>query len=176
LTKNKTKISVLKSNEINENILNQIFLLKKQHYKFSIISQKKWFIKNIKPADHHIVLFNKKKLIGYNVLRKRNAQVLFRTSRKKINFLLFDTLIIDKMYRKKNLSKKIILKSNFIIKKNKTFSILICLKKMINYYQRYNWRLLDKKRILFKNLKFNKYAMIYNQEKFILEDSKIKIL
>ena len=48
--------------------------------------------------------------------------------------------------------EEIILQSNSIIKKNKKFSILICLKTMINYYKKYNWQKISKNHVLFKDL------------------------
>ena len=62
--------------------------------------------------------------------------------------------------------------NNRIIKKNKTFSILLCNKSMIKYYQRFNWNEIDKKMI---RVRSRKTYMIYNKKmkkKFILLRNK----
>ena len=62
-------IKILKTQYLDFNLKKKIFHLKKQFWRFSLISQKKWFKKNIFKNDLHILLENKKKLIGYNCLR-----------------------------------------------------------------------------------------------------------
>ena len=57
-----------------------------------------WFRKNIKKNDLHNLLFYNKKLIGYNVLKKRTLYI----NKIKKNYFLLDTLIIDKKFKKKN--------------------------------------------------------------------------
>ena len=53
--------------------------------------QKRWFEKNIRKEDLHILLKIKEKLIGYNCLR------LYKTG--LIKYFLLDTIVVDKNYR-----------------------------------------------------------------------------
>lgn len=177
MIKNNHYLKVFKKNNINQILLKKIILLKSQQYKYSQKIQNEWFLKNIQKEDLHILLFFKKKLIGYNVLRKKKLKILSVKNNKLVNFFIFDTLIVDRLYRNKGLSKKIILKSNSIIKKKKIFSILVCAKKMVNYYKKYNWVLLNKKNIKFKEIDLNKkHLMIYNQKNIDLNNKKIFII
>ena len=57
----------------------------------------KWYTQNIKKSDIHNLLYIQKKLIGYTLLRKRSYKAGNQNFEKK--YLLFDTLIIDKLYR-----------------------------------------------------------------------------
>ena len=65
---------IKKKNQIDNKTLKKIFSLKKEHYRHSILSQKKWFEENIKSKDLHILFFLNKNLIGYNVLRDINIR------------------------------------------------------------------------------------------------------
>ena len=73
------KLRVMHLKKMKSNLRTKIFQLKKTHYKFSLSSQKNWFNENIQSPDKHLTLFNKKDVIGYNVLRFRKINF------KKIN-------------------------------------------------------------------------------------------
>lgn len=130
----------IKTSNLNKKQINEIILLKNSHWKFTIKSQINFFKKEIKKNDLHNLLFFNKKLIGYNCLRWK----IF-TIKKKSNFLLFDTLIIKKKYRRKNYSSLFMNFINFIIKSNNIRSILICEPQLINFYKKYEWKILNEK-------------------------------
>mgnify|MGYP001250414688 FL=1 len=104
-----------KTNQLRKSDLNKIIQLKDTFWKFGKFSQLKWFKKNIMKNDIHNLLFNEKDLIGYTCLRKKKLI----KKKNKINFLLFDTIIIHPNYRKKGLSKILMKKNNSVIKKKK---------------------------------------------------------
>ena len=79
--------------------IKEICLLKDKEWGFGLKSQIKWFRNNVKKYDINNLLYLKSKLIGYTLLRKRTYKL--KNSSKKNKYLLFDTLIIDKKYRKK---------------------------------------------------------------------------
>ena len=56
--------------------------LKNTEWKYGIKSQLMWFKKNIKTNDIHNMVFLRKNLIGYNLLRKRS----FLINRKKNSY------------------------------------------------------------------------------------------
>ena len=121
LKKFNLKLKVLHRNKLESNLCSKIFQLKKTHYKFSLLRQKIWFNNNIQSQDKHLVLLNKKDVIGYNVLKFR--KINFKYFRKKLpgKAYIFDTLIIDNKFRNLGLSKLIMNKSNNIIKKKNIF-------------------------------------------------------
>ena len=154
-----------------KNILS-ICKLKNDYWKYGLRSNLNWFKKNIKTNDIHNLLFIDKKLIGYTLLRKRKAIIKNKKKIKKINFLYFDTLIIKKNFRKKKYSKLLMdINSKKIIKK-KLHSFLICSKKLTNYYKRFGWKILDKKKFQLMDHKSLKIGMTFNK-KFKLKKSKL---
>lgn len=173
LKKFNLKLKVLHSNKLESNLRSKIFQLKKTHYKFSLLRQKIWFNNNIQPQDKHLVLLNKKDIIGYNVLKFR--KINFKYFRKKLpgKAYIFDTLIIDNKFRNLGLSKLIMNKSNNIIKKKKYISFLVCKPNMIKFYKYYNWKIIPDSKILFTNFKkTNMHAWMYYGKKINLKKIK----
>ena len=74
----------------------------------------------------------------------------------------FDTFIIDEKYRSMNYSPKLMQFNNSIIKKKKSFSILLCENEMLEYYSKFNWVKINKRLIV--SIKKKKNYMIYNKQ------------
>jgi hypothetical protein len=154
-------------------IVKKILKLKSTHYKFSISEHNKWFKNNIKQKDIHNIIFFKKKLVGYNCLRKLK---IIDNNISEDKFILFDTLIIDFNFRKLGLSKFIMKKSNQIIKKKKAIGILYCKKEMISYYTKFNWSVIQRKQIKLDLIsKKTLIPMIFNLKKNYIKKIKIKL-
>jgi hypothetical protein len=146
-----------KTNKLTDKEIIQICNLKDTHWRFGLKSQVKWFKNNIKKNDIHNILKYKKKIIGYTLLRVRYFKIKLL---KK--FLLFDTLIISKKYRDIKLSIQLMKFNNRIIRKNKKVSCLMCSKKMINFYKKFGWKIINKKKLKFFDHKFNSNFMVFN--------------
>ena len=154
------KIRVLKKDRLKKKLIIDLCKLKKTFWNYSLKSHIEWFSKNIKKNDINIFLFNKESLIGYNTLRKRNYY-LIEDKMKKKNFFYFDTLIVKKEFRKKNLSKKLLNKSINISKKSNLPLILICKKQHVDFYKKFRFKLLKKNNLQYMDHKFNSHSMIY---------------
>ena len=151
-------------------ILN-ICKLKNTYRKYGVKSQLKWFNENIEKNDIHNLVHLKKKLIGYNLLRKRT----FLIKKNKKSYLYFDTLIILKKYRKKNFGHQLCSFIVGIIKESKLHSMLICEKKSVNFYEKYKWKKIMKKMFKILDHKYpEKFSgMFINQAKTVSKN-KIK--
>ena len=148
-----------------------------QEWKYSFNSHIDWIRKNIKLNDINIFLKINEEVVGYNLLRIRKFYTRENFTNK--NYYYFDTMIIDKNFRKKKLSKKIMMKSIKIIKKN-NFAFLLCKKSLIRYYKKFGWILMDKKKIKILNKKTKLNYMImpgkikktdFNKKQFLLKIS-----
>ncbi len=147
-----------KNFQLSKKEIKNICLLKSNQWKFGIKSQLNWYKKNIKKEDIHNMLFINSKLVGYTLLRKRMCFV----NKVKKKYLLFDTLILDKKYRKKKLSNLIMCFDNEIIKQNKKLSFLICKKGLIDFYKKFNWKLIKNNNISIPDRSFSTNGMIFN--------------
>lgn len=156
-------IKILKTQYLDFNLKKKIFHLKKQFWRFSLISQKKWFKKNIFKNDLHILLENKKKLIGYNCLRLNKFN--------SIKYFLLDTIIIDNFYRTKGLGNMLIKFNQVISDFNNSYIFLKSNKKTKKFYIKNDFHIIknDKKYLYFiygkKKLNKIKIKQIFNHAK-----------
>lgn len=151
--------SVLTKNLNKKNILD-ICKLKNSHWKFGIKEQLNWFKKNIKINDIHNLCFKNDKLVGYTALRKITKNSFARIKVNK-DFLLFDTLILNKKCRSIGLGMLLMSLNNFVIKREKKLSLLICQKKKVQFYKKNSWKKFTfKKCRIYK--KKNSEIMMYN--------------
>ena len=140
--------------------INKICVLKNTHWRYGLKSQIAWFTTNTKKNDIHNIFYFKSQIIGYTLLRYRTCKI--NTVSKK--YLLFDTLILKKNFREKNMSSLLMNFNNQLIRLSNKFSFLICDNKMINFYKKFNWKILDKKKIVMSTNVPNKIGMIFNQK------------
>lgn len=144
--------------QLNLREINSICVLKNTQWKFGVKSQLKWFKRNIKSFDIHNLFFLKNKLVGYTLLRKRN----YISKNLKKKYLLFDTLIIKKEFRKKKYSTIMMNFNNEIIKHNNCLSYLMCAKNLVSFYKKYNWKKLNNSSFVVVDHPFNTNGMIFN--------------
>ena len=152
----------LKTSKLNKNKIIQISNLKDSQWSFGINSQLEWFKNNIKKNDIHNLLYFKSKLIGYTLLRRRSFN---NNNKLKKRYLLFDTLIIHKDYRKKKLSNLLMIFNNKIIRETGLFSFLICKNNLVSFYKKYDWIKLNKKNIKVVDHPFSTNGMLFNTNK-----------
>ena len=147
--------------ELTATNIREICHLKNSQWKFGLKSQLKWFKNNIKKHDIHNCAYLKDQLVGYTLLRKRTLMV----SNKKINYLLFDSLVIKKKLRKKKLFYLIMLFNNAVIKKKKRISFLTCKNKLINFYKKFYWKKINNSKFSVVDHPFSSNGMIFNSSK-----------
>jgi hypothetical protein len=121
---------------INKKSMKEICFLKNSKWKNGFKENLNWFKKNAKSRDLHNLLFFNKKLVGYTMLRLRK----FKIKRNFFKYYYFDTLIIDKKYRGKKISSFLMHFNNYIIKKKKLHSFLICRNGHVKYYKKFGWK------------------------------------
>ncbi len=162
-----------KTYQLSTKEINKICVLKNTHWKHGLKSQIAWFTINTKKNDIHNIFYFKSQVIGYTLLRNRTCKI--NTILKK--YLLFDTLILKKNFRKKNMSSLLMNFNNQLIRLSNKFSFLICDNKMINFYKKFNWKILEKKKFVMLTNTSNKKGMIFNQKNLIKKNNlKYKFL
>jgi len=161
-------LTSITSSKLSKKQIKSICELKDKQWRFGFESQINWFNKNIKQKDIHNLFFNKSKLIGYTLLRKRTCINKKMSGGGVISqYLLFDTLVLDKRFRKKKLSNLMMSFNNTIIKQSGYFSFLICKYELLSFYKKYGWIKLNNKNILIKDHLFSTYGMIFNDKNYI---------
>ena len=158
---NSFSLKSIVSCKLTNNQIKQICLLKDKQWKFGIKSQLKWFKNNIKKFDFHNLFYIKSKLVGYTLLRKRTCKI---ENLKNVQYLLFDTLVIDKKYRGMKLSDLFMSFNNTTIKQLGFSSFLICSNELVSFYKKNNWTRLNKKVFNVEDHPFSSNGMIFNKK------------
>ena len=161
---NNFSLKSIVSDKLTNNEIKRICLLKDKQWKFGIKSQLKWFKNNIKKFDFHNLFYIKSKLVGYTLLRKRTCKI--ENIKKNIQYLLFDTLVIDKKYRGMKLSDLLMSFNNTIIKQSGFSSFLICSTELVGFYKKNNWTKLNNKDFSVMDHSFSSNGMVFNKKKF----------
>ena len=141
------KFLSIKTNKLSKKNILDIIKLKNIKWKYGLKKQQIFFKKNIKKFDSHNMLYDKKILVGYTCLRK----LKFKRNSRSFKYLIFDTLIIRKNIDIE-IGDKIMKFNNKIIKKQKLTAFLICQKRMVFFYRKFNW--IDSQKIFKKILCF----------------------
>ena len=167
------KLISIRTKNLKKKQIISICKLKNKYWRWTVISQLKWFVSHVKTMDINNLLYLKKELVGYTLLRKRKAY----HGKKKIKYFYLDTIIILSRFRKTGLGSKLMNHNNKIINKYKKHAFLICQKKNISFYSKHKWKVLKKNSFNILDHQpawFNKniplFGMVYNQ---IKTDGKI---
>jgi hypothetical protein len=163
-----------KTKQLSQKEISQICKLKNQQWKFNYKNQIDWFGSNIKLEDIHNFILIKSNIIGYTCLRKKKLLIHFKKKEKKIKYLHFDTLVVDRKHQKMDIGGNMMNFNNRIIKKNFKTSFLICEKKLIKFYEKFGWALISSKKLISNN-NIKKKCMFFNK-KFLFSKVEINIL
>jgi len=151
-----------KTYQLSKDQIREICKLKNTEWKFGLKSNLNWFKEFTKKKDIHNLLFFKSSLIGYTLLRDRT----FYLEKKKKKYFYFDTLIIKKKFKKKKLSKILMNFNKKIIIESKKISFLICLNKMVKFYKKFGWKIINKKKFNIKDHPFSSNGLCFNNKYF----------
>jgi predicted GNAT family N-acyltransferase len=147
-----------KTAELTSREIIKICKLKDTFWRFGSQIQKKWFKKTIFKNDIHNMFFKGNDLIGYTCLRIRKYN-------KHKKYLIFDTLIIHKKFRKKRYSSNLMNFNNIIIESKKMMAFLICDKNLVSFYKKFGWILFKDKNSKIIDHKKAKVSMSLNINK-----------
>ena len=131
-------ISLKKKNLKKKQILS-ICKLKNLFWVWTVPKQIEWFEKKVKKTDINNMLILNNRLVAYTLLRKRKAYV----NKKPLIYYYFDTCVVHNKFRGKGLGEILMLFNNKILNKLKKHSFLVCKKKTIPFYLKYNWKKLS---------------------------------
>ena len=112
--------------------IKQIIYLKKNHWKYNIKDQYKWFDLNAHKKDLHFLVFIESKLTGYVHLSLRSFY-LDKNLRNKNKYILFRNLLVIKKYRKLGVARLIMNSVNHYLKKRSYFLFYYAKKEFLNF-------------------------------------------
>ena len=148
-------IEIIKTSNLKNSDKNKIFFLKNQFWKYGLNNQKKWFNKNIKKNDLHLLIKKKSIILAYNCLRKKTIN--------SYKYYVLDTIIVDNNFKKRKLGRYLIGLNKLISYLNDSPIFLKSNKKSVQFYKKSEFSFLIKKKGFFyfqfnnKNKKLEKF-------------------
>ncbi len=126
---------VIRHEDLTDDALNEIVLLKQQHWDYSTESQKKWIQSCLKADDLHLLMKMNDKFVAYLSINVINMVVDGQAMVGKG----LGNVCVDKAFQGQGLGKKIVNKATEIIKANDDTGILLCHTHLIPFYERCGW-------------------------------------
>jgi predicted N-acetyltransferase YhbS len=149
--------SLIKHSDISEEELSEICILKAVRWIYTLEQHKKWMTENIQPNDFHILVKEDKKPIAYANL----VVVKVLINNEELYFRGIGNVCTSETGR--GFGNILMEEINVVLEQNQWKGILLCKDHLIPYYEKFNWRLIDK--YLVKAEKFSEINfMIYNFE------------
>jgi spore coat polysaccharide biosynthesis protein SpsF len=149
-----------KKNNLSKKLIKDICILKDEIWKFGIRSQLNFFHNVTGKNDIHNLLFLKKELIGYTLLRINNKDLKFLGKKQK--FILLDAFIIKKKYRKLQFGEMLMHYNNNKILSLNLPAFLMCKKKLIKFYEKIFWKICNLNNITYLNKNLKKHLLYFN--------------
>lgn len=131
------KICLVKSLETNDNDIDRIIGLKKQHWPHPYSLQKRWIELNIKPDDLNLFIEKQNEIIGFMNLSYIEA---FINEKDKQRFLGVGNVCVDKIFSGKGLGLLLMQIANYHIISMGYNGVLLCSDELVGFYKKAGWR------------------------------------
>ncbi|MDN5478627.1 MAG: GNAT family N-acetyltransferase [Chryseobacterium sp.] len=148
-------LQVIKHRELSNTDLYKICSLKSLRWKYNIEEQLEWIKSNLLPEDFHFLLMKDGELIAYMNFVFVNVTL----SNHNVPFLGVGNVCTNKSGE--GLGNILMEKANQFIKNNDYKGLLLCKENLIDFYKKFNWRVVHQESDFF--------FMIYNLKEEVLE-------
>lgn len=149
------KFVFLLHSELSKTDLEKIISIKKKHWNYTSKEHENWISDNIFNDDIHVMMLENEILVGY--MNLVNVEVIINNQKK--TFLGIGN--VCSLIQGKGYGKKLILGVQKFIIKNNFKGILFCKDKLVDFYKKYDWSLIDLNVVKSENLeKIN--IMVFN--------------
>lgn len=156
------KLLKIKNKRLDQSLIIKICKFKMKFWKHNFKSQLDFFKYNYSDDDLHFILIQGRRIIAYNVLKKYLFSLHNHKNKIEKEFLLFDSFLVDKEYRGKDIGSEHLKKNISYAANKKKPGFLLCQKKLIKFYKINNCQLIKKKNFSLKNYRKKKYLMSFN--------------
>ncbi|SEA87045.1 Acetyltransferase (GNAT) domain-containing protein [Flavobacterium gillisiae] len=150
----------VKNANVSSDDLVEIATIKQSQWNYPIEDQLEWIKSNILPNDIHVLMFENGNVVAYMNL----VQVQVQVNSKESTFIgLGNVCAVEKG---KGYGRILMIEVQEYIKAQNVPAILLCKKELINFYTKFDWRLIkNRKDSYIKNDEIN--FMIYNFSDYV---------
>lgn len=154
---------IVKHADIRQPELDEIIGLKSIAWPYPYDRQLDWIRKNLRDDDLHLLLYKSEIAIGY--LNLRSIDIAINTTVVRA-FGVGNVCVKD---RGKGYGKELMIQSNELIKKSGNVGLLFCKQHFVEFYQKVDWILIDRKKVNIRTDNRIVHTMIYNHYAFVNE-------
>jgi len=133
--------------KLSKTDLAKIISIKQKHWNYSSKEHENWIRNNIINDDIHVMMLENEILFGY--MNLVNVEVII--NKQKNIFLGIGN--VCSLIQGNGYGKKLLLDVQEFIINNDFKGILFCNDKMVSFYKKYNWNLIDHNVVKSKNIK-----------------------
>jgi hypothetical protein len=148
--------------ELSKSDLREIISIKKIYWNYNTKEQKKWLADNLYKNDLHVLMKKSSLLVGY--MNLVNIDVLI--NQRPISFIGVGNVCA--LNQGQGYGTKLISEVQQYLIINDFPGLLFCQQRLISFYQKNNWKLINRDFIL-QNLGENVHVMTFNFEKEIFQ-------
>lgn len=145
----------LVQSQLTEQDLEKIISLKKIHWNYSTEEHKNWINNNIKKDDIHVLMLENEVLVGYMNL----IQTEVFLNNEIQHFLGIGN--VCSLEKGLGYGRELLIGVQNYLFENNYKGILFCKDKLVGFYTKFGWTLIDGSKIISKNYK-NVNVMFYN--------------
>jgi hypothetical protein len=149
------KFDFYTQSQLSEQNLKKIINLKKKHWDYSEEEHKKWIDNNINENDIHVLMFQDEILVAY--LNLIQTEVILN-NREHFFLGIGNVCSLEKGF---GYGKELLVGMQKYLVQNDFKGILFCKDKLVDFYVKFEWKLVPKNRVISENYK-NVNVMFYN--------------
>ncbi|WP_281310647.1 hypothetical protein [Flavobacterium flavigenum] len=149
------KFNFCTQSQLTEQNLKSIVNLKKKHWDYSEEEHKRWINNNINGEDIHVLMFQNEILIGY--LNLIHAEVILNNE----GHFFLGIGNVCSLEKGLGYGKELLVGMQKYLDQNNFKGILFCKDNLVDFYNKFGWKLVPKNKIISENLK-NVNVMFYN--------------
>lgn len=154
------KLRLILHCQLTEQDLEKIVSLKKKHWNYSTEEHQNWINNNINKDDIHVLMIENEVLVGY--LNLIQTEVILNN---EIHFFLGIGNVCS-LEKGLGYGRELLIGMQKYLFENNFKGVLFCKDKLVGFYSRFGWKLIDKNKIISENYK-NVNIMFYNVDTYI---------
>lgn len=135
------ELKVIQHAKISKKELNEIITIKSAAWPYPYEKQLEWLNSNLKEFDLHLILLKSNNSVAYLNLNDIELEIDNKP------FKAFGVGNVCAIEKGKGYGNELMKKTNQYIIEKKRIGLLFCKKELVNFYVKFNWKLVDKKKL-----------------------------
>lgn len=140
------KFKFISHSKLSSDDVKKIVELKNIHWKYTFEQHLSWMETNLLDDDIHIMMFEDEELVGYMNL----VNITVTINSEDVSFLGIGNVCSRDKFS--GFGRKLLIGANNYLIENSKNGILLCKDDLVGFYEKFDWKLIDKKNIFSSKL------------------------